>query len=55
MLTLKLVSQSNLEALNVIEKLFPDAKVMELRVDNDYQIRNEKVYTIKISHVNKKA
>lgn len=55
MLTLKIIAATNLEALETIEKIFPRAKIKELKVDNGYQIHNEKVYTITVNHDAKKA
>lgn len=48
MLVLKILSNSNLEALETIERLLPTSKIKELRIDNSYVIKNEKVYTVTI-------
>lgn len=53
--TMKLIAGSNLEALEMIQDLWPDHKISDMRIDNDFQITNEKVYTIQIRHDNKKA
>lgn len=55
MFTIKIIANSNLEALETVDRLIPQSKIKELRVDNSYQITNEKVYTITVHHVDKKA
>lgn len=57
MIELKIVAESNLKALETIETLFDEAKikVFELKVDNNFKITNEKVYTIKIDHHDNKS
>jgi len=53
--TMKLIAGSNLTALEMIQDLWPDHKIVNMRIDNNYQIRHEKVYTIDIRHDNKKT
>lgn len=45
---LKIVAQSNIEAIKTIEKLFPEFKFKELKVTNSYDFRKANVYTIRI-------
>lgn len=53
--TIKLISESNLDAMDTIEKLFGNDSIKELKVDNNYSLKNQKVYTITIHHdTNKK-
>ena len=52
---LKIIAKDNLTALETLEKLLPKSKIKCLKVDNGYIFTNEKVYTIQIHHVDKKA
>lgn len=50
MITLKILANSNLEALETIDNLFPKSRIQELRIDNSYVINKEKVYTVTIKN-----
>lgn len=52
---LKIVSESNSDALKTIERLFPDYKFKELKITNGYELSKSNVYTIKIHGVAKKT
>lgn len=55
MIELKIIADSNIKAIEMIETLFPVVKVLELRVDSEYKFTNEKVYTIRVQHADKKT
>lgn len=54
-LELKILAKDNLKAIKTIEKLLPNSKIKGLKVDNVHIFTDEKVYTIQVHHVNKKA
>lgn len=52
---LKIVCESNLQAVKTIERLFPDYIFKELKISNGYNIKSNNVYTIKIHGMAKKT
>ena len=55
MITLKILSESNIHALQTLEQLVPHSKIREMRVDSLNELDGMRVYTIKIQHANKIA
>lgn len=49
-LELKILADSNLKAIETIERLLPKKKIRCLKVDNGYIFTGEKVYTIQVHH-----